>query len=507
MNLLTDAWIPVRQQAGIRHVTYREVLCHDDPTLDLGLNRDDFNLATLQLLICLTQVLFPPETGDNLLERELTPLTEVDFEAGIAPFRDWFELRHPTTPFMQTRGVMAKEITPIQKLFPGLPEGNNHAMFNQTDEVSAACESCVAIALFNQAMNCPGLGGGFKSSLRGETPINTFVHGVNLRRTLWRNVLTKESLNGLYFLGGPNDLPTWVFQISDEEIIPAGEIGMLRGLFWQPAHFEVCDWQEGICPVCSSQNLMLANAFNKEKFKFSIVGSWPHPHSPYQWTDKGEIKFDSFRVKTPAWTQLTSLVVEKNDSGNKSGHVPSAIVMQFRNTFGQNEPLHLIVGGYCNKKAGIIDRRHEIFSLAHGWVDSLEDLRETVETALKIKDVLRKKTYGFGKKIGLEGLADRTEEAYFHYSEPVLHGFFRELDWTEAATKQAELRDKLARRAYRIFVEICSPFASETIFDLKRIQAFNSFRGSLNYELAQFRLLGETLQETGNSTQEEAIHV
>ncbi len=65
---------------------------------------------------------------------------------------------------MQTRNVQAKEATPIQKLLIGLPEGNNHAFFNEVGEVKQLGSMVAAIALFNQASNCPSFGGSFKGT-------------------------------------------------------------------------------------------------------------------------------------------------------------------------------------------------------------------------------------------------------------------------------------------------------------------------------------------------------
>jgi CRISPR system Cascade subunit CasA len=115
----------------------------------------------------------------------------------VEPFCCWFVLDHQQYPFMQTRRVKAKEITPIQKFFIGLPEGNNHALFNDKGEIDAVCASCSAIALFNQASNCPSFGGGFKANLRGSAPNTTFAAGDHLRETLWFNVLSQDRIADL----------------------------------------------------------------------------------------------------------------------------------------------------------------------------------------------------------------------------------------------------------------------------------------------------------------------
>jgi CRISPR system Cascade subunit CasA len=140
MNLLTAPWIPVRADGGagkFRLLTYEELLCQEDEgnRWRISLPRDDLELACLQLLICLTQVIMLPADEQELRRRIMEAPKPEELADRVVPFRDWFDLDHPTQPFMQTRGVKSAETTPIQKLLIGLPEGNNHAFFNEVGEV------------------------------------------------------------------------------------------------------------------------------------------------------------------------------------------------------------------------------------------------------------------------------------------------------------------------------------------------------------------------------------
>ncbi|MCM8597095.1 MAG: type I-E CRISPR-associated protein Cse1/CasA, partial [Candidatus Accumulibacter sp.] len=63
MNLLEDPWIPVRADNGagaFRLLTYRALLCEPGQNWQISLPRDDLELACLQLLVCMTQVMFLP---------------------------------------------------------------------------------------------------------------------------------------------------------------------------------------------------------------------------------------------------------------------------------------------------------------------------------------------------------------------------------------------------------------------------------------------------------------
>ena len=196
-----------------------------------------------------------PARGRRCARRqaESTLLTAADFEAGIAPCRDWFDLDHPTQPFMQTRGVVSKEATPIQKLLIGLPDGNNHCFFNDTGRSPHSAAPVAAIALFHQASNCPSFGGGFKGSLRGGAPITTWWTG---RICANRSGATSSprSSSARILPNWQHDLtrdrPTWIDPIkAGQTIQPLTQIGLARGLFWQPAHVELISVRRDPAPA------------------------------------------------------------------------------------------------------------------------------------------------------------------------------------------------------------------------------------------------------------------
>src|SRR5690606_8498515 len=284
----------------------------------LALPRDDMELATLQLLVSLTQVLFPTAHHAALRARLNAPLSEADFHTATERLLEWFDLDHPRTPFMQTRGVSAKDVTPIQKLFIGLPDGNNHAFFNAEGEIKAVCVGCAAIALFNQASNSPSFGGGFKGSLRGGTPITTLIDAPRLRRRIWENVLPLTEVERLLpdYDSSADDPPVWVDPIPAGKTIVAGSIGLLRGLFWQPARVELLPSDGGRCDHCGGDAGRLYKGFKKEKFTYQLEGVWPHPHGPRRWEEKNgqrHVRFASFTTFAPAWTQLSQFLFEREE--------------------------------------------------------------------------------------------------------------------------------------------------------------------------------------------------
>lgn len=486
MNLLTDPWIPVCSEGGgICKIPLKELLCKDDEW-QVSLPRDDMEIAAVQLAISLTQSLFAPQNKQELKKRLSTPLETTEYDMAIQGHVDWFCLDHPEHPFMQYRGVRAKELTSIQKLFIGLPEGNNHCFFNRTDEINRVCPACAAICLFNQASNCPSFGGGFMGSLRGAAPMTTLVSGGHLRDTVWLNIVTRNSIQRLL---PTSDLgvPVWIDLIAPGQSVPALKIGLLGGLFWQPAHIELM-WESGFsaCDFCGSSTSLTTYGFRKEKFTYELLidsAKWPHPHSPMLWEKKGRVeqKFASFTRTAPGWTQLTTMVIQKGQK-ELEGSAPAAVVSQYKETF-RGKHLNLIVGGYRVKQASVVERRHEQFSLPEGWDENLGQLEGYLEDALTVKDILRKRAFALGKRIGIGGLANQSETLFFNDTEMLVHKALRSLGRDETGKAREVFRNNLIDLARRIFDEMVQSYRH----DPKLFKAVITARNSLQKQLNQLR--------------------
>ena len=483
MNLLEEPWVPVRADHGagpFRLLTLEELLCSDG-AWRVSLPRDDLELAGLQLLVCMAQVMFLPEDDAELRRHCRAPLTPEELLDGCRPCANWFDLEHPTHPFMQTRGVTATEVTPIQKLLIGLPEGNNHAFFNEAGEVRRLGGPVAAIALFNQACNSPSFGGGFQGNLRVgamKAPITTLVSGRNLRETVWRNVVTLPQLRDYMPDYEPNfvtDRPTWVDPIGSQQIVRATEIGLTRGLFWQPAKVELVRAAlDSACDVLGARSGPAFTSFRKQQFRFKVEGIWPHPHSPRLATRKdGAIteRFASFSSSAPAWTHLSEFVVPHPlmPEGNE-GSVPAAPVHQADIFDG---PLHLVVGGYRTKGASVIGRRHDLFTLSEGWHEEGKDrVRQLVKIGLAAKAALRGKLmYAMqgDKKKGMKGIGlslhETAETLFYGQTESLLHETLR-FGLTVKAWRlsKAAFIESMSTTAEDIFKQLTDPYAHKPEF-------------------------------------------
>ena len=494
MNLLKHAWIPARLRQGAvdgRVLTLEELLCGSEEW-EIALPRDDLEMACLQMLISLVQVMFPPENGSDLRNRTRTPLLLEEYADSANKLGDWFDLDHPESPFMQTRGVKADEVTPIQKLLIGLPEGNNHAFFNEIGEVRFLGAPITAIALFHQAVNCPSFGGGFKGGLRGGAPITTLVSGNHLRETVWRNVLTREKVDAMlpgYAFDFEQDLPTWVNPIQRGENVYTSQIGLLRGLFWQPAHIELVRADHEVsCDLLGGPPGLAYSEFLKEKFPYNLEGTWPHPHGALLIAtkkNKREERFLSFTTTAPAWTQMSEFVVFRGGDKEPQGSRPALPVTQFGETWRKTTPLRLLVGGYRANKASVVERRHELFSLASGWEEKKNSISHMVnlakETKKKLVSAVKLAEEGIKKpkppekpKKGLGTFAKRgnrqtglfclAEEMFYRRTESLVQMAFADMPCNDEARFNAhriKFVADLAEVCKAIFNELTDPYTSK----------------------------------------------
>jgi CRISPR system Cascade subunit CasA len=500
MDLLKGCWIPVRPLSGgaPEAISLRQLLCGDD-RWQLCLPRDDMELAALQLLVCLVQVTWMPEDDAALKRAVNRPLSEADFDEGIARWGDLFQLDHPETPCLQVKGVAAKEVTGMDKLMAGLTGATNCAFVNEPGQGEALCGGCAAIALFNQANNAPSFGGGFKSGLRGSAPVTTLVQAVNsaradLRTTVWLNVLPRNRVESLF--GGALQLeqpPTWREPIRGGENIPAATIGLVRGLFWQPNHIELCEpTAGGQCSGCGQPALVRYDGFRKAKFNFTVEGTWPHPHSPLlKEVKKGQLqnKFLAFTTPAPSWTQLSRLVVSAYDDKG-GGHEPAAVVSACADIFRHGKT-HLIVGGYRNNQASILERRHEVMTLNPGWQQHPEVIQAVVDIGLKYKTALRKSLYTFveglkaaeikGAGVAVHEVAERD---YYRQSDLIISELLACMDFDHADPALERLRADLHRLCERLFDSVTRPYSHHP--KLVRVMAFA--RRSLHKHLSDLKL-------------------
>ncbi|SFE83837.1 type I-E CRISPR-associated protein Cse1/CasA [Nitrosomonas sp. Nm166] len=493
MNLLTEAWIPIQHNSQFQKITLQQLLC-GEKTGELCLPRDDMELACLQLLCAITQVLFTPKDKKELGKYVTQPVSSDAYENACKGKMDWFDLDHPETPFMQIRNVKAIQPTLMDKLLAGVADGTNKSFVNPRGLGDYLCGSCVAIALFNVANNAPSMGGGFKGSLRGSTPITLLIKGNELHQTVWLNILTEETLAEImpWYQETKTQKPNYLDRVSADSKILASCIGLNRGLLWQPAYFELLSPKpKGKCVCCGSIEPVYAG-FNKAKFNYTVEGIWPHPLSSRFFSIKKgekEERFPSFTTTAPTWTHLSRLVVDQQNE--KEGQQTAPVIRQAR-TFMQNDKIQLIVGGYRNNQATVLERRHEFFSLAQGWAEHGEVIRRIITDGLAYKTILRKALYLFavGIKDKIHGsgvnLCDFAEADYYHQTENWLHQCLASINFDAPDSDLKSLNFQLKKSVTNIFDKVTEPYRQEP----KMLKALALARRSLHKSLKELEPQG-----------------
>jgi CRISPR system Cascade subunit CasA len=481
MNLLTDPWIPVREGAVFKQIRYKDVLCADNPDLQIALPRDDLELACIQMLAAMTQVIFMPHDRNELRERVKTPLTENEYDAGVKKYIDWFDLDHPQWPFMQINETGAKETTPIQKMFVGLPAGNNHAFFNNGyvkknksiySDITQVCESCAAVAIFNLSSNSPNISGKHKAGIRGNNPVNSFIYNKNLRKIVWLNTLSKEWCNRFY--SSENDFPVWVQSIKKNSTIYQNDIGLFRGLFWVPLLIKlVVDESNDVhtCDCCGNASKKMYREFYLgSEFMFSIHGLWKHPNVAFVLDPKRGKYTLSFRNKAPAWVQLNEILF-KNIQKRSPGYIPALVVQQYQEVF--NNSMHILIGGYRSKSAtdaAIRQRRHELYSFPSGWNTVHSDrLHEIVIVGIEFHSLLTSELFKLmkgikSKKKSIKGIGEKLKidkyasDLFYHATEPLIHSMLRETKLREFISSKNHYLEELAAICIEIFEQVTKPY-------------------------------------------------
>ena len=493
-NLLKEKWIPVYSSGhGPKNISLKELLCKESDW-QLSFYRDDMELACLQLIVCMVQVIFMPQNFEELQKAYEEPMKEDDYDKGASSFKEWFDLLHPKYPFMQldlsqfkTKPKKAKKVEnlkSLQKLLVGLPEETSdspfsNAHFNRTDEIQEMTLGQTAIALFQQATNGFGLGGSkFRVGLKGSMPVTTLIYDESrsLRKSIWCNIITGAFLKNkirFFFNETVENIPTWLEFVSFDKKQPehAHKIGLMRGLFWQPAkvQLEVKPYQTNIslqpslqqtnCPTNSYKVI----GFRTETGASHTKGFWRHPHTPIAWhknkkeTQSNSSSFHHISIKKehPLWGHLLEFLYTDPKS-KEEGHSRALVVDHYVDGLGRGKSLNLSVGGYIKGDSieSLIGRKHEIYSFKSGWQDKQKDFSDLIHFGLQMEKVLSNSIGTLGKNIKWEQdkkgegqkksnfikkmLEPKAKKIYFNNSEVLIHEILRALDWdkTQVYKKQ-----------------------------------------------------------------------
>jgi len=405
MNLLTDKAFRIREGRNVKHVSYEEILCQENDWVS-SMFFSDMEFAQLQMLICMTQVIFEPKDFDERQNQYNKPMLKKEFDKGVKKFRKFFEVVDSKTPFMQLYSeevrIKTNKKSP-QSLYPPLPKGNNKIIFNAHNEIENVCPSCVAKLLFFRPLNGPSMGGGFASLSRGSLKkvpgkknptivscpsISVLREDDSLRKTIWANVLHKESTEGVY---GDNNEPVWTSPWKPDKLEDMSKCGMFRGLFYQPWPIAL-DWKEKKktkCDLCGAEVDVILDSWYSGKIKLPRTGWFNHPHSISRMPEDNPNTIRhhvGFREGETVWSDFLWYFFKKDFFCE-----PPYIMRDVAGDVNpKNSHFRALVGGYrLNSKMTNIDQKcFDSISIHRGFFGNKTVLSKIIEKITEVRQAL-----------------------------------------------------------------------------------------------------------------------
>ncbi len=308
-NLITDPWIPVRRQSGLRErIAPWQIVEAGDPVIALDAPRADFNAALVQFLIGLVQTTASSKAEDDWIEWLEQPPSTEELRTRMTRHESAFQLVSDSGAFMQDwEDFEVKHSNVIGKLLIDAPKGNtlkrNKDHFSKRDRVNRVCRSCATMALYCLQINAPSGGQGHRTSLRGGGPLTTLVYPddqSDLPNDLWRKVWLNVRFGALASTDTAaacdQQLVTiypWMAQTRTSEAKTGVQTTPLDAhpfqAYWgMPRRIRI-NWtsdQPGHCDLCGSDCDCLISEYRTKNYGVDYAGAWQHPLTPYRETEK-----------------------------------------------------------------------------------------------------------------------------------------------------------------------------------------------------------------------------
>lgn len=343
LNLIEDAWIPVRRKDGTRDTIRPAGIVDfgpdgDNPPVALNAPRPDFDGALIQFLIGLLQTVCAPERERDwrkwLKER---PSFE-QLHAKFQPFAHAFDFEGDGPRFMQDFDRLdSKRTKPISYLLVDTPTGNtltnNKDHFTKNRDELRYCPACTALSLLTLHLNAPSGGRGHRTSLRGGGPLTTVIKGDSLWKTVWLNVLPTRQLKDWKPVDDDNfsDVFPWMgpTRVSDDSgtnTTPA-DVHPAQVYWGQPRRIDLAKPQEATraCDLCGCSCEQVYADYVTKNLGVNYEGPWEHPLTPHS--------HDEDNRPNPAKGQLGGLTYQHWQgyvvNSADGGFTPARVVQQY----------------------------------------------------------------------------------------------------------------------------------------------------------------------------------
>lgn len=303
MNLLSEAWLPVRCRDGTRrYITPSEL--SDKNVLAFDANRADFNGALAQFAIGLLQTTAPIRS--NITWRKLfnAPPDCATLDTWFATVASAFEFDGQGARFMQDIDLTSSDGASCEIGALLIDSPGENALRNNTDHfvkrnrVTSMCPHCAATALFTLQINAPSGGSGHRTGLRGGGPLTTLLMNapdpeLSLWHDLWLNVFDEKAFLancGDESKTAPHFSFPWLASIAtlqkeDGETAPS-QVHPAHIYWAMPRRIRLdFETQESdvsqTCSMCGRTTTQLLTHYVTKNYGMNYKGAWNHPLSPY----------------------------------------------------------------------------------------------------------------------------------------------------------------------------------------------------------------------------------
>lgn len=458
MNLLHDPWMPVRDDAGMRHWIAPDRLA-EPQWRAFDADRPDFNGALAQFAIGLLQTTTPVDSPIEWRRCFNNPPSGDTLRQWFAPVTEAFVFDGDGPRFMQDvdlgdKGIAVNDIGVLLIDAPGEQTLKNNAdHFVKRGQISALCAACAATALFTLQVNAPAGGRGNRTGLRGGGPLTTLVlapEPASLWQHLWLNVAMRSihlARCGDKRLDEPRHRFPWLAAIS--KLQAPGETSQTASsqvhpdhVFWaMPRRIRLeAAPSGGLCDVCGRDGAALYKSRATRPYGLNYEGEWDHPLSPYYRKDN-----ESFLCVHPQrdgvgyrhWMAWVLGVATDRQSVRAASVVQRALALPPQTLKG---PLRLWAFGFAMEKATALCWYEATLPLYH-LADCSADAQRVVQA-----EVAR---WLAAADLGGSYLRDAIKEAWFDanargdfsqvdaaFWDATESGFYRQLQALIEATRQ-----------------------------------------------------------------------
>ena len=306
MNLLTQAWMPVRTVDGGRTWVCPAELSRSD-LVAFDAVRADFNGALAQFAIGLLQTTSPAQSAVAWGRLLREPPDQAALRTWFDPHGSAFACDGDGARFMQDFDLRTGDVQGIGALLIEAPgestEKKNGDLFIKRGQVHGLCPDCAMLTLFTLQLNAPAGGAGNRTSLRGGGPLTTLLqaepnagNASALWHSLWLNVLPQRQFSDSGNEGektAPHLTFPWLASVKAIQA-DGGQTTSVQvhpaHVFWAMPRRIRLDWDDthaGACDLCGRAAERLAHRYFSRPQGLNYKGAWSHPLSPYYETKEG----------------------------------------------------------------------------------------------------------------------------------------------------------------------------------------------------------------------------